>query len=427
MIVRVRSPRAARRAGARLLVASCVCAALAPVAVARPQAEAETGTPSGSGSANCPASNPPDALTLTAGTPQTVALDQAFATGLQVAFANSNGCPVTAAAGVPITFSAPSSGASGSFSGSGSSTVTVGSDASGTAAAPTFTANDTAGSYLITASSQYGSVSFSLTNTAAGIPARILPTPMRSRMARVSSDYPHPLQVTVLDADGNPVVGATVMFTLSAGTGGGSACGATSSASASFIGGAAQASATTGSSGLATSPPFTANASAGAFTATAAASVAGNAAGSGGSSPAGSGSTIQARLRLANLPGAPTKVTAGVAATESAPVGARFPIRLAVTVTDAEKNPVSGASVMFTAPASGPGGRFTTHSRGSLHHRPHLSRLRVVDVKTDACGVAVAPPFTADRRKGGYVVKATAGHARPAAFALVNEAPRQLP
>ena len=427
MIVRVRSPRVARRAGARLLVASCVGAALAPVAVAQPLAEAETGTPSGSGSASCPASNPPDVLALTAGTPQTVALEQAFATGLQVALANSNGCPVTAAAGVPITFSAPSSGASGSFSGSGSSTITVGSDASGTAAAPTFTANDTAGSYMVTASSPYGSVSFSLTNTAAGIPARILPTPIRSRMARVASDYTQPLQVTVLDADGSPVAGALVTFTLSAGTGGRSACGATSSAGASFIGGGAQASATTGSSGRATSPPFTANASAGSFTATAAVSPAGSAAGSGGGNSAGSGSTIRARFGLANLPGAPTKLTAGVAATESAAVGARFPIRLAVTVTDAEKNPVPGASVTFTAPASGAGGRFTTRSRDSLHHRSHVSHLRVVDVKTDACGVALAPPFTADRRQGGYVVKATAGHARPAAFALVNEASGRLP
>ena len=427
MIVCARSLRVARRAGARLLVAWCICVASAAVAVVQPSAEAETGTPSGSASANCPASNPPGALTLTAGTPQTVALEQAFATGLQVALANSNGCPVTAAAGVPIRFSAPSSGASGWFSGSGSSTVTVGSDAAGTAAAPAFTANDTAGSYIVTASSQYGSVSFSLTNTAAGIPARIATTSLWRRSARIASDYPQPMQVKVLDADGNPVAGAPVTFTLIPATGEASACGATSNAGASFIGGGAQASATTGSSGLATSPPFTANASAGSFTATAAASAAANAAGSGGGNPAIPASTIQARFGLANLPGAPTEVTAGVAATESAAVGARFPIRLAVTVTDAEKNPVPGASVTFTAPASGPGGRFTTHSRGSLHHRRHVSHRRVVDVKTDACGVAVAPPFTADRRLGGYVVKATVGHARPAAFALVNEAPGQLP
>jgi hypothetical protein len=44
-------------------------------------------------------------------------------------------------------------------------------------------------------------------------------------------------------------------------------------------------------------------------------------------------------------------------------------------------------------------------------------------VKTSGCGIAVAPAFTANHQPGGYIVKATAGHARPAAFALVNEAP----
>jgi len=420
----------ARRARAGLLMTACVGAAIGALAVAQRPAVAETGTPSGSGGANCPASNPPNTLTLTAGAPQTAALEQAFATGLQVALANSDGCPVTAAAGVPVTFSAPSSGASGWFSGDGSNTATVGSDASGMAAAPTFTANDATGSYTVTASSPYGSVSFSLTNTAAGVPARVVATPLLSPTARVASDYPQPLQVKVLDADGDPVAGATVVFTLGAGTGGASACDAASTAGASFTGGSAQVSTTTGSSGLASSPPFTANRTAGSFTATAAVSGASSLGGStvGGAGGSGSsGSPIQARFALANLAGTPTKVTAGVAATESTAVGRRFPIRLAVTVTDARSNPVAGASVTFASPASGPGGRFTTHSRGSRRHRPHISQVRVVEVKADACGVAVAPPFTADRRLGGYVVKATAGHARPAAFALVNEAPWQLP
>ena len=63
--------------------------------------------------------------------------------GLQVALANSDGCAVTGAAGVAVTFSAPAAGASGRFSTSNSNTATVGADASGTVAAPTFTANDT--------------------------------------------------------------------------------------------------------------------------------------------------------------------------------------------------------------------------------------------------------------------------------------------
>ena len=166
----------------------------------------EPGTsPTGTGSSNCPSSNPPNQMTLVAGTPQTAILGSAFATGLQVALSNSDGCPVTsAAAGIPVTFSAPAIGASGVFSTSGSNAVTVGADASGAVAAPAFTANTTAGSYTVTASSQYGTVSFSLTNTAAGVPARIVEIPLKSRSASVSSRYPQPLQVRVLDSGGQP-------------------------------------------------------------------------------------------------------------------------------------------------------------------------------------------------------------------------------
>jgi hypothetical protein len=45
-------------------------------------------------------------------------------------------------------------------------------------------------------------------------------------------------------------------------------------------------------------------------------------------------------------------------------------------------------------------------------------------VRTDASGIAVAPPFVANARQGGYVVIATVrGAAQAAAFALVNDAP----
>jgi protocatechuate 3,4-dioxygenase beta subunit len=390
----------------------------------------ETGTsPTGTGTSNCPSSNPPNQLTLVAGTPQTAILQSAFATGLQVALTNSDGCAVTsAAAGVPVTFSAPASGASGVFSISGSNTVTVGSDASGSVAAPAFTANDTQGSYTLTASSQYGSVSFSLTNTAAGIPARITAIPLKSRSASVTARYPQPLQVEVLDSGGNPVAGTTITFTL--GSGGSSACGTTSSAGASFTGGGAQATATTGANGVASSPLFTANSTAGSFTATAAVSGKEPSGGSGKENSAASGSdaATPVSFALSNLAGNPTKLTPGVGATQSTTAGTPFPIRLAVTVTDAEKNPVPGAQITFSAPTSGASGRFTDrssidHSRGSDHHRSHLSYTHMVKVKTSACGIAVAPAFTANHLPGGYIVKATVKPARPAAFALVNEAP----
>ena len=88
-------------------------------------------------------------------------------------------------------------------------------------------------------------------------------------------------------------------------------------------------------------------------------------------------------------------------------------MRLAVTVTDANGNPVPHAVVTFSAPVHGPSGRF-----GS-------SRSRRAEVETNASGIAVAPTFTANAEAGGYVVRAgVRGVGRPAAFALVNRRPQ---
>ena len=420
--------RRVRWAGLGLIVAASLGIAVGMLVGGPAFAAGETGgsptEPTGTGTSNCPSSNPPNQMTLVAGTPQTAILQSAFASGLQVALSNSDGCPVTtAAAGVPVTFSAPSGGASGVFSTSGTNSVIVGADSSGAIMAPTFTANGIAGSYTVAASSQYGSVSFVLTNTAAGTPARLVAVSPVKQTATVAGRYREALAVKVLDGDGNPVAGASVTFTLTASTGS-SACGTSSSSSAgsaadaSFAGGAAQASATSNASGIATSPALTANGEAGTFSASAALGS------SGGSEPHGGTSTSSvapALFTLTNLAGKPTKLAPGVGSTQSTPAGSAFPIRLAVTVTDADKNPVAGALVMFSAPAAG--GRFTVRSRGSRRHRARVSHAYTVAVKTGACGIAVAPPFIAGRQPGGYIVEASAKPARSAAFALVNEAP----
>jgi|SRR5579863_7137483 len=462
---------------------------------------------------SCPSSNPPNELTLGGGTPQTAQLDTGFSNPLQVALANTNGCPVTSVVGTPITFTAPSSGASGSFATSGANTVTVGADGSGNASAPTLTANETAGSYAVVATSAYGSVSFSLTNSAAGIPATITPLSLATQSAAVNSDFAQQLSARVLDANGNPVSGATVSFTLGAAAAGGGGGGA-SGAGASFADGSAQATATTGSNGVATSPHFVANATIGRFTATATvgnvsvpasfplenlpgkrqrlipfgdpkrvatvdhryshplrvllrnangspqsgATITFTLGGSGGGAGAGAGAgasasfaggtstatattgihgiatspsitagsasgtvtatatttttTSIAHFTLSNRAGKPASITAGIATAESAQVGTRFVLALAVTVTDALGNKVSGARVTFTAPASGASGNFETRTPA-----------RSVSVRTDANGVAVAPPFIANSEPGGYIVLAAIAHGPRTAFALVNDAP----
>jgi hypothetical protein len=431
-----------RRAALVLVLVAGLGACCGSIAGAPARASGESGgspssgSPSGgspgetgsTGTSSCPSPNPPNQLTLVAGTPQTTLLQTAFASGLQAALTNSDGCAVTGAAGVPVTFTAPAAGASGVFSASASNTVTVGADASGAVAASTFTANATPGSYTVTASSQYGSVSFSLTNTAAGIPARILAIPLKHRSASVMSRYPSSLQAKVVDARGAPVAGAAVTFTLGSGSSGGSGgCAATTSsgASASFVGGSAQASASTGASGIATSPPFTANATAGSFTASAAVSGKEPSGGSGSGGAGAAGAPTPARFSLSNRAGKPAKLTTGVGATQSTPLGAAFPIGLAVTVIDAEKNPVAGALITFSAPAGGPSGRFTTHAHGRDGDRSRVAYARTVKVKAGACGIALAPTFTANDQPGGYVVKASVKPARSAAFALVNEVPGQ--
>jgi hypothetical protein len=416
--------RDGRRRAALVLALTAGLSGLAGVSAGAPAlaergdspAEAE---PSPTAASNCPTPNPPNQLTLVAGTPQTTTLETVFATGLQVALTNSDGCAVSGSAGVPVTFSAPAGGASGRFSANNASTVTVGADASGSAAAPPFTASGIAGSYTVTASSRYGSISFSLTNTAAGIPARLAAIAPRRKSARVGARYAKPLQVKVLDAAGDPVAGSSVTFVLGSGTG---ACGGGAAPGASFVGGGTQASATTDAEGLATSPALIANGAAGSFTATGAVSSAGGSANE-GAAKAASSSTTPVSFSLANLAGKPAKIAPGVGSTQTTPTGDAFPIRLAVTVTDAEKNPVAGALVTFSAPAAGAGGRFTLYSHGSQHRGARISYARTVAVKTGACGIAVAPPFSASREPGGYIVKATAKPARAAAFALVNEAP----
>ncbi|HEX9505732.1 MAG TPA: Ig-like domain-containing protein, partial [Acidimicrobiia bacterium] len=210
-------------------------------------------------SSACPTSNSPNELVLAGGSGQQAQLGRQFTQNLQVALANTNGCPLTGnLAGVTVNFDAPGSGASGIFAGSGSREAYVGTDSQGVAAAPPFTANYTVGSYTVDAHSDYGTVEFSLSNTANGLPASITAIGTTSEDATVNGSYVQPLQARVTDANGNPVQGANVTFAILPGTTG---------ASASFLGG--EPSATTDSNGLATSLPLVANGVPGRFRATA--------------------------------------------------------------------------------------------------------------------------------------------------------------
>lgn len=102
----------------------------------------------------------PASITATSGSPQSATVNTAFAAPLTATVKDGSGNPIS---GVTATFTAPGTGASGTFAG-GVNTATT--NASGVATSPVFTANGTAGSYTVTASVSgvTGTASFALTN-----------------------------------------------------------------------------------------------------------------------------------------------------------------------------------------------------------------------------------------------------------------------
>jgi hypothetical protein len=200
----------------------------------------------------------------------------------------------------------------------------------------------------------------------------------------VDSEYEEPLTITVTDANGNPINDQAVNFSVVAGTSG---------ASASFVTGGSSASITTSSTGVATTPDLTANGTAGTFTVSA---------------------TIQgyngnALFTLTNEAGSPYSIAKGSGASQTTTVGTAFAVPLSVTVTDQNKNVVSGVAVTFTSPSTGASGVFAGASNS-------------VTVTTDSNGVAVAPTFVANHLAGGYAVLiSVTGLDTSTAFSMVNE------
>jgi len=107
----------------------------------------------------------PSAMSATGGTPQSATVTKAFGSALVATVVDGGGNPV---AGLQVTFTAPSTGASGIFGNSNSGVIIVMTDSNGKANSGTFTANDTVGGpYTVSASvpGVSGTTDFSLTNT----------------------------------------------------------------------------------------------------------------------------------------------------------------------------------------------------------------------------------------------------------------------
>jgi len=359
----------------KLIVPALVCAAVVA---------AGAGSANGAGNA-CPTSVAPNELVLEGGSGQMGQLGKVFPQSLQVKLANTSGCALTGnIAGVTVEFDAPGSGPGGVFD--GAHFAVVGTDSSGIATAPPFTANYTVGNYTVEAHSGYGSVGIGLSNTADGLPAAIAPQGSSSQEAAVNTQYAQPLQAEVTDATGAPVQGATVSFSVVTGPTG---------AGASFLGGA-QATAVTNSDGIATSSPLLANGVPGKFTATASAD----------------GLSAVALFSLDNHAAAMT-VSKVAAYDPTATVDTRYHEPLQARVLDATGEPVEGATVTFALAAADNGAGASFLGGGTQ-----------ATALTDTDGLAVSPALIADKTAGAFTATASTAGSEPLAFTLTNLAAR---
>jgi len=306
-------------------------------------------------------------------TPQSAAVGTAFANPLSVTVTTSPGG--TAIPNYTVILQAPTSGASGTFSSDGLSTVALTTDSSGTAG-DTFTANTIVGGpYTVSGDGGLaGTFSFSLTNTA-DVPYSVTVSG-GSQSAPVSTAFSTALVATVKDQYGNVVPGASVTFTAPASTG----AGGTFSNSTNTI------TATTDSNGQ-VSEVLTADMKTGTYSVGVAVA--------GGLNPIND--TISGLTNTADVPYSVT-VSGG---SQNATVGTAFSTALVATVKDQSGKVLSGASVTFTAPAStGAGGTFSNSTNS-------------ITATTDSNG-QVSEVLTADTHIGTYDVGvAVAGGLNP--------------
>jgi hypothetical protein len=194
-------------------------------------------------------------ISVFSGSNQSVPTNQPFA-ALTVQVLDANGQPLS---GVPVTFSAPSSGASATFMPGGAATISVNTALGyGTASSGAFQANATAGSYLVTASISGAlgvpsTCTFNLTNYSQ------LQLLVGDQTAIVNNLFPNKLGVKVVDSSGNPVSGAQVTFVSGDGKGAGAV----------FLDGTVSNSIATGGDGMARSQEMIATPNTGTFTASA--------------------------------------------------------------------------------------------------------------------------------------------------------------
>jgi adhesin/invasin len=308
----------------------------------------------------------PSAIQPTGGTPQDTTVSAPFSEALQATVTDSHGNPVS---GVSVVFMAPLAGASATFG--GATTLTVVTDQQGRASAAV-TANNVAGSYIVTASTALatGQAQFALANVTASVP--ILAFAQQPSNSAAGQTISPPVTVRIVDSSGTPVPMSGVPVAMSLASGSGVLSGTLVK--------------TTDATGTATFGDLSID-QVGTFQLRAI---------SGTNVPAVS-NAFQVSAGLA------TGIVVISGSPQSTTPSQQFPSLLQARVTDSQGNPAAGVSVSFAAPAAGPSGSFS----GSPV------------VATDANGLATSPPLTANNNTGNFAVSASAqGVAAPTAFAL---------
>jgi hypothetical protein len=292
----------------------------------------------------------------------------------------------TAAKGVAVTFTAPSSGASGTFA-NGQLTETDTSDSNGLATSSTLTANTTTGQFQVTATASGAALnaSFGLANTSTtSVQLNISVTNGSQQSADVGAPFGTALQVRVAN-NGVGVQGVTVTFTAP-----------NSGASGTFINGKITESDVTDSNGLATASTFTANSIGGQYQVTA-------------SAP----NATAVNLYLTNTSAAQLSLSVNNGSLQSANTGTAFATAMQVRVAN-NGTGVQGVTVTFTAPSSGASGTF-------------VNGTATENDVTDSNGLATASTFTANSVVGQYQVTASISGGASGLLYLTNTAGAGVP
>ena len=112
--------------------------------------------------------------------------------------------------------------------------------------------------------------------------------------------------------------------------------------------------------------------------------------------------------------GTPTTIAASSGGTQSGTVSTAFTSPLVALVTDAFGNPVSGATVTFTAPAtSGASGTVLASTNGGTCLASGGTAVASCTATTSATGLASSLTFKADTHAGTYNVAATSAGTTP--------------